>query len=66
MAEKSFDLQALFDVRGRTAVITGGSGHLGRAMASALAQAGVQVAILGRRIETAQITLPFGHSLRLQ
>lgn len=45
-----------FDVRGRTAAITGGSGHLGRAMATALAQAGVQVAILGRRLETAQAT----------
>ncbi|HET9919818.1 MAG TPA: SDR family oxidoreductase [Ktedonobacteraceae bacterium] len=54
MPEKSFDVQVLFDVRGRTAVITGGSGHLGRAMASALAQAGVQVAILGRHAETAQ------------
>src|SRR5215469_8863172 len=31
-----FDLQALFDVRGRTAAITGGSGHFGRAMAAAL------------------------------
>jgi NAD(P)-dependent dehydrogenase (short-subunit alcohol dehydrogenase family) len=54
MSEKPFDVQAYFDVRGRTAVITGGSGHLGRAMASALAQAGVQVAILGRHLETAQ------------
>ena len=43
-----------FDVRGRTAVITGGSGYLGRAMAAALAQAGVQVAILGRRLEVAR------------
>src|SRR6266702_7364074 len=54
MPEKSFDVQALFDVRGRTAVITGGSGHFGRAMALALAQAGAQVAILGRHLETAQ------------
>ena len=54
MPDKRFDLQALFDVRGRTAVITGGSGHFGRAMASALAQAGVHVAILGRHVETAQ------------
>ncbi len=54
MPEKRFDLQALFDVRGRTAVITGGSGHFGRAMALALAQAGVHVAILGRHVETAQ------------
>lgn len=54
MPEKSFDVQALFDVRGRTAVITGGSGYFGRAMALALAQAGAQVAILGRHVETAQ------------
>lgn len=44
--------QALFDVRGRVAVITGGSGHLGRSMARGLAWAGVQVAILGRHAET--------------
>src|SRR2546425_1539809 len=54
MPEWKFDLQALFDVRGLTAVITGGSGYFGRAMASALAQAGVKVAILGRHAETAQ------------
>src|SRR5436190_5131177 len=54
MPEKRFDVQALFDVRGRTAVITGGSGHLGRGMAAALAQAGARVAILGRHAETAQ------------
>src|SRR6266480_5881260 len=54
MPEKRFDVQARFDVRGLTVVITGGSGHFGRAMASALAQAGAQVAILGRHVETAQ------------
>jgi NAD(P)-dependent dehydrogenase (short-subunit alcohol dehydrogenase family) len=54
MPEKRFDMQARFDVRGRTAVITGGSGHFGRTMASALAQAGAQVAILGLHAETAQ------------
>jgi NAD(P)-dependent dehydrogenase (short-subunit alcohol dehydrogenase family) len=42
----------LFDIRGQTAVITGGSGHFGRAMALALAQAGAKIAILGRHIET--------------
>lgn len=42
----------LFDITGQTAVITGGSGVLGRAMASALADAGAQVAVLGRRAET--------------
>ena len=40
------DLQMLFDVRGLTAVITGGSGGLGSLMALALARAGVRVAIL--------------------
>lgn len=40
------DLQTLFDVRGSTAVITGGSGVLGSVMALALAKAGVRVAIL--------------------
>jgi NAD(P)-dependent dehydrogenase (short-subunit alcohol dehydrogenase family) len=54
MSDKSFDVQAGFDVRGRSVVITGGSGHLGRVMASALAQAGAQVAILARHVETVQ------------
>src|SRR5437899_1667193 len=40
------DFQTLFDVRGSTAVITGGSGVLGSVMALALAKAGVRVAIL--------------------
>jgi len=46
MPEKSFDVQVLFNVRGRTAVITGGSGVLGSVMAHALSKAGVRVAIL--------------------
>ena len=46
MPEKSFDVQVLFDVRGRIAVITGGSGVLGSVMAHALSKAGVRVAIL--------------------
>jgi NAD(P)-dependent dehydrogenase (short-subunit alcohol dehydrogenase family) len=54
MPDRRFDVQALFDARGLTAVITGGSGQFGRVMASALAQAGVQVAILGRHAETAK------------
>ncbi|HLZ22569.1 MAG TPA: SDR family oxidoreductase [Ktedonobacterales bacterium] len=53
MAETTFDPQTLFDVRGRTAVITGGSGQLGSAMASALARAGARVAILSRHAESA-------------
>ena len=40
------DLPTLFDIRGSTAVITGGSGVLGSVMALALAKAGVRIAIL--------------------
>ncbi len=47
------DQQTLFDVRGLTAVITGGSGQLGRTLAHALAQAGVQVAVVSLHAETA-------------
>jgi NAD(P)-dependent dehydrogenase (short-subunit alcohol dehydrogenase family) len=43
-----------FDLRGRVAVVTGGSGVLGSAMARGLASAGVRVAILGRRLDRAQ------------
>ncbi|MFL5589515.1 MAG: SDR family oxidoreductase [Ktedonobacteraceae bacterium] len=46
------DLRTLFNVSGLTAVITGGSGQLGRTMAHALAQAGVQVAIVSLHAET--------------
>jgi len=46
------DLRTLFDVRGLTAVITGGSGQLGRTMAQAMAQAGVRVAIVSLHAET--------------
>ena len=54
MSKTTSDLQTRFDVRGRTAVITGGSGHFGRAMAATLAQEGARVAILGRHVEAAQ------------
>lgn len=53
MPETRANWQTLFDVRGRTAVLTGGSGQLGRVMASGLAQAGAHVAILGGHAETA-------------
>lgn len=48
------DLQTLFNVDGLTAVITGGSGQLGRSMAHALAQAGVQVAVISLHAETSR------------
>lgn len=42
-----------FDLAGRVAVVTGGYGVLGGSMADALADAGVRVAVLGRRREAA-------------
>ena len=44
----------LFDLHGRIALITGGSGVLGSVMAYGLAQAGARVAVLGRREEPAR------------
>lgn len=38
----------MFDVREKTAVLTGGTGVLGKAMAQGLAEAGAKVVILGR------------------
>jgi NAD(P)-dependent dehydrogenase (short-subunit alcohol dehydrogenase family) len=47
-------LQQMFSLQGQTALVTGGSGQLGKALALALAQAGAQVAVLGRRLEPCQ------------
>jgi NAD(P)-dependent dehydrogenase (short-subunit alcohol dehydrogenase family) len=45
---------SLFDLTNKVAVITGGTGVLGGAIARGLAQAGAKVAILGRREELAK------------
>lgn len=45
---------SLFDLTGQVAVVTGGTGVLGGAMARALASAGARVAILGRRAQVAE------------
>ncbi len=44
-----------FAIRGETAVVIGGGGVLGGALARALGQAGAQVAVVGRRAEPAQV-----------
>lgn len=44
-------LQSLFSLEGQVAVVTGGSGVLGGAMARGLAAAGARVAVLARRRE---------------
>ncbi len=48
------DPQALFRIEGQVAVVTGGSGVLGRVMALGLGAAGARVAVLGRRIEACE------------
>lgn len=44
----------LFDLTGKTAIVTGGNGVLGGAMAEGIAQAGAKVGILGRTPETVE------------
>jgi NAD(P)-dependent dehydrogenase (short-subunit alcohol dehydrogenase family) len=44
----------LFDLSGKTAIVTGGTGVLGGAIAQGLAEAGARVGILGRREEKAE------------
>jgi NAD(P)-dependent dehydrogenase (short-subunit alcohol dehydrogenase family) len=61
-------VHSLFNLEGKTAVVTGGGGVLGSAIACALAQAGAQVAILELREEKAiwvagQITESCGEAL---
>ncbi|HEX8038466.1 MAG TPA: SDR family oxidoreductase [Chryseosolibacter sp.] len=46
------DPQKLFDITGKTAVITGGTGVLGGVMAMGLALAGANVVVLGRKKES--------------
>lgn len=46
--------QQLFDLTGRTALITGASGFLGSAMAAALAEAGARVIAASRMLDTAR------------
>jgi gluconate 5-dehydrogenase len=44
----------IFDLTGRTALVTGASGHLGSALAAALAEAGCRVIVSSRKLKTAQ------------
>src|SRR5688500_6525415 len=43
-----------FDLSGRISLITGGGGHLGSAMASALAEAGSRVVVTSRDVQRAK------------
>lgn len=42
------EINSIFDIRGQVAIVTGGSGVIGSAMAGALAEHGVRVAVLAR------------------
>ncbi|MFO7324009.1 MAG: SDR family oxidoreductase [Chloroflexota bacterium] len=48
-------LRGLFSLEGKVAIVTGGTGVLGGAMARGLARAGARVAILGRREKNTQV-----------
>ncbi|MDE3229974.1 MAG: SDR family oxidoreductase [Chloroflexota bacterium] len=54
MADQQTDPRDLFDLRGRVAVVTGGSGALGSALALGLGRAGARVVVIGRRLEPAE------------
>ncbi|MBN8575449.1 MAG: SDR family oxidoreductase [Cytophagales bacterium] len=47
-------LETLFSLKNKTALVTGGTGVLGRALCSSLARAGASVVIVGRRKEAAE------------
>lgn len=47
-------IQQLMDLSGRVALVVGGAGHLGRAMSTALAEAGAKIFILDKDDETSK------------
>lgn len=54
MPDSEPTIRELFDLTGRVAVVTGGTGHLGSAMSRALAEAGASVVITSRDEEKAK------------
>ncbi len=54
----SVPFDAVFDLTGRTVVMTGGTGVLGRVLVAALVQAGANIALIVRNIEKALTLFP--------
>jgi len=54
-SQSACDFMKLFDLSGEVAVVVGGTGVLGSALAEGLAEAGAKVAVLGRNEERGQI-----------
>jgi NAD(P)-dependent dehydrogenase (short-subunit alcohol dehydrogenase family) len=48
-------VQELFDLRGKTAVVTGGGSGIGRQMAGALAELGANVVLCARKLERCEV-----------
>lgn len=48
-------LKELFDLSGKVAIVTGGSGYLGEAMCEGLAESGANIAILGTNLKDGKI-----------
>jgi gluconate 5-dehydrogenase len=60
-------IQELFDLRGKTALVTGATGHLGQSLARALAEAGANIIVTSRdesRAKTAAGLLPIVEAAR--
>lgn len=54
MADQDTYLRDFFDLRGQVAVVTGGGGALGSALALGLGRAGARVVVMGRRLAPAE------------
>jgi NAD(P)-dependent dehydrogenase (short-subunit alcohol dehydrogenase family) len=54
-AEERLGLEELFGLDGRVAVVTGGSGAIGRTFVRALVDAGANVAVVGRRLDACEV-----------